>query len=201
MPMYIESKKREVFKFLVDRVEQKLQSWRMQNISKAGKITLLKSAAQAVPNFWMQLFLIPQITCDAIEKRMNSYWWGSGTNGRGIKWMSWSRLAEVKEGGGLGFKKLREFNLAMIAKQAWRLLNNLNPLVTTIMKARYYRDTDFLNANLGVNPSYTWRSIMVVQENMKQGSRRKIIDGQDTRVWKVPWLPCRDNGYVTIEEY
>ncbi|XP_074347578.1 uncharacterized protein LOC141686442 [Apium graveolens] len=78
-----------------------------------GKLTLLKGAAQTIPNFWMQLFLIPTEICESIEKKMNSYWWGSG-----IKWMSWTRLCEVKEGGGLGFKRLREFNMAMLAKQA-----------------------------------------------------------------------------------
>ncbi|KAL8120503.1 hypothetical protein AgCh_017618 [Apium graveolens] len=38
--------------------------------------------------------------------------------------------------GGLGFKKLGEFNMAMLAKQGWRLLNNSNPLVTQLMNAR-----------------------------------------------------------------
>ncbi|KAL8112201.1 hypothetical protein AgCh_019769 [Apium graveolens] len=150
MPMLIGRRKKATFIFLVDRVEQKIQQWKVQNISKTGKLTLLKGAAQTIPNFWMQLFLIPTEICESIEKKMNSYWWESG-----IKWMSWSRLCEVKEGGGLGFKRLREFNMTMLAKQAWRLMNNANPLVTAIMKAKYYVDGEFLNANLGTNPSYT----------------------------------------------
>lgn len=64
----------------------------------------------------------------------------------GIRWMSWERLCEPNEMGGLGFRQLREFNIAMLGKQAWRLINNANPLVTEIMKARYYPRTDFLNA-------------------------------------------------------
>lgn len=65
-----------------------------------------------------------------------------------------------KEAGGLGFKQLRNFNLSMLAKQAWRLLNNDNPLVTACMKAKYYPNGDFLNAKIGVNPNFMWRSLI-----------------------------------------
>lgn len=68
--------------------------------------------------------------------------------------MACDRLCQVKDAGGLGFKDLRQFNIAMLAKQGWRLLNESNPLVTSIMKARYYPRSDFLNATLGENPSY-----------------------------------------------
>lgn len=132
-------------------------------------MTLIKSAAQTIPNFWMNLLLIPLDVCDAIEKKMNAYWWGNGQQHKGIKWMSWDRLCEIKEGGGLGFKKLREFNISMLAKQAWRLMNNSNPLVQKLMKARYYANCDFLDAKLGISPSFMWRSIMAAQDVLRQG--------------------------------
>lgn len=50
--------------------------------------------------------------------------------------MSWDRVCEVKEEGGLGFKKMADFNRAMLAKQAWRLINGVNPLVTKLMQAK-----------------------------------------------------------------
>lgn len=87
--------------------------------------------------------------------------------------------------------------MAMIAKQAWRIMNGVNPLVTALMKAKYFASSDFINAKMGNNPSYTWRSLLAVQKIMQQGSRRKIVDGKDTRVWQVPWLPCRENGYIS----
>lgn len=67
------------------------------------------------------------------------------------------------------------------------------------MKARYFPKTDFLNAKLGDNPSYMWRSILSAQDIVRKGCRRKIGDGKDTFVWKVPWLPDVDNGMLTTE--
>lgn len=104
----------------------------------------------------------------------------------GRKWMSWDNLCTVKEEWGLGFKKLREFNVAMLEKQAWRLVNNTNPLVTKLMQARYFPKIDLFNAKIGANPSYVWRSILEAQYVIKQGSRKRFGDGADTRVWEVP---------------
>lgn len=99
----------------------------------------------------------------------------------------------------MGSKDLQKFNIAMLAKQGWRLLNEMNPLITKLMKARYFPNDDFLSVRIGDNPSYLWRSILVGQEVLRQGCRRSIGTGEDTLVWKVPWLPCTENGYVTTD--
>lgn len=92
----------------------------------------------------------------------------------------------MKEDGGLGFKKLRSFNIAMLAKQEWRLINNTNPLVTRLMRSPYFPNSDFLSAQIGTNSSYVWRSIIEAQDAVRQGCRRRIGDGQCTKVWHVP---------------
>ncbi|XP_074378458.1 uncharacterized protein LOC141719995 [Apium graveolens] len=195
LPMYIGRHKNNAFKFLTERICKKLQSWRNKPMSKGGKMVLLKSAAQSIPNFWMNLLLIPSEICNEIQRTMNAFWWGNGGQGKGIRWMSWERLCEGKENGGLAFRDLKKFNVAMLAKQGWRLLNGENPLVTKVMKAKYYPNTNFLEAKVGTHPSYMWRSIMESQEVIKQASRRRIGDGSTTNIWKIPWLPCLLNGH------
>lgn len=106
-------------------------------------------------------------------------------------------MCTAKEDGGLGFRILNTFNIAMLAEQGWRLLSNDNPFVTNLMKARYFPNNDFLEATLGANPSYMWRSILESQEVLRQGVRKRIGDGLSTNIWKVPWLPCKHNGFLT----
>ncbi|PPS11567.1 hypothetical protein GOBAR_AA09086 [Gossypium barbadense] len=46
---------------------------------------------------------------------MNSFWWGSSTDGqRGIRWVEWDKLCAPKKYGVLGFRNLRCFDLAML---------------------------------------------------------------------------------------
>lgn len=68
-------------------------------------------------------------------------------------------MCGTKEAGGLGFRNFKDFNVLMLEKHGWRLINNENPLVTNCIKAKYYPNGDFLTAELGQNPSYMWRNI------------------------------------------
>jgi hypothetical protein len=87
-------------------------------LSQAGKEVLIKSVAQAIPSYCMSVFLLPMSIGDEIEKMLNSFWWGIKENGsKGIRWMSWDKLTMRKEWGGMGFRNIYGFNLAMLGKQ------------------------------------------------------------------------------------
>ncbi|XP_074337145.1 uncharacterized protein LOC141674318 [Apium graveolens] len=69
------------------------------------------------------------------------------------------------------------------------------------MKPRYYPKTDLLDADLGTNLTYVWRGIFASLEVIKSGARKKIGNGENTLVWRDPWLPNTSNGYVGIHIY
>ncbi|KAH9802749.1 reverse transcriptase domain-containing protein [Citrus sinensis] len=166
--------------------------------SKAGKEILLKTVAQAMPNYAMNIYLLPLELCRVLERMMNSFWWGKKGNGSGgITWMKWDRLCKPKTHGGIGFKRLHLFNVAMLGKQGWRLLTNPNTLVARLFNARYYPNTSFAEAQLGSNPSYVWRSILAAQPAIRQGSRIQIGGGQQTSIGSAPWLPDNDSDFTT----
>lgn len=177
-----------------------MQAWSNRELSKARKLVLIKTAAQTIPNFWLSLFLIPESICDEVERKLNACLWGRD-GVRGIKWITWKKLCVPKECGGLGLKELRKFNIAMLAKQSWRLLTEANPLVSAVMKARYYPRTELLEAKLGSNPSYMWRGIFSSLEILKKGVRRKIGNGENTLVWGDLWLPDMLHGVVKTTPY
>ena len=87
----------------------------------------------------MDVFLIPVDLCTEIERMMNSFQWGaSSSSRRGMNWQWWDRLCIPKNEGGMVFKKLRNVNLALLAKQAWNFIIKPDSLVTKIYKARNF---------------------------------------------------------------
>lgn len=107
--------------------------------------------------------------------------------------MIWNKVCMPKNCGGLRLRELKKFNLSMLAKQRWRLLN---PLVSAVMKAMYHPNSSFLDATIGTNLSYVWKSILASIEVIKAGAQKRIGNGMDTYVWGASWLPDGNNGYV-----
>lgn len=68
-----------------------------------------------------------------------------------------------------GFRDLEVFNLALLAKQGWRLIQNLDSLVAQILKAKYFPSGSFLQARLGSHPSYAWRCMIKALPILEQG--------------------------------
>lgn len=81
---------------------------------------------------------------------MNRFWWGSKDNVRkGIHWMSWANLSQAKCVGGMGFRDLFGFNLALLGKECRNLMNKPNSLVARIFKARYFANCSLFDAQRG----------------------------------------------------
>nr|KYP39960.1 Putative ribonuclease H protein At1g65750 family [Cajanus cajan] len=190
--------KRAVFSYIKDRIWKKINHWTCKHLLKAGRETLIKAVAQAIPSYCMSTFLLPTSLEDEIQRRLNSFWWGSNHHtGRGIKWLSWEKLTMRKEYGGMGFCHLHGFNLAMLGKQGWNLQSTPDALFTRIFKARYFTQGDFLGARLGHNPSFIWRSIQASQVLVRQGVRWCIGNGSSINIWKDSWLRNSHSPYVT----
>ena len=93
--------------------------------------------------------------------------------------------------GGMGFRDIEAFNIAMLAKQCWRLIHNTYSLFYRVHKSKYFPTCSFMEANLGNNPSYVWRSLLAAREVIKEGLMWKVGDGSPTQVSNHKWLPNR----------
>lgn len=99
----------------------------------------------------------------------------------------------------MDFKKLRDFNLAILSKKAWQFIKFPNLLVSYLFKARYFPHTDFFHSNLGSSPSYVWHSIWSIRDFLADGCRFRVGDRVNISVWNDAWLPNDLNPRITSE--
>lgn len=128
---------------------------------------------------------------------MSRFWWSGREDMRKIAWVSWDKMCNKKGDGGMGFRRISDFNDALLAKQAWRIIKMPELLSSRMLRARYFPNSSFLKAGVGCRPSFIWRSIWGSKWVIEKGCKWVIGDGKDVRIWENPWL-SRPPSYRVI---
>ena len=72
------------------------------------------------------------------------------------------------------------FNLAMLARQSWRLVQQPDSLCARLLKAKYWPKGNLWDVREGPGISYTWRSLVRGLRAMEKGI-----------IWRIGgWYEC-----------
>ncbi|CAN1138871.1 Putative ribonuclease H protein At1g65750 [Linum perenne] len=88
----------------------------------------------------MQTAIIPIATCEAIDKRIRDFVWGSTDEASKVHLVAWDRICLPKEAGGLGLKSARFLNRAYMMKLAFTLFQEPDKLWVKILQSKYLRE-------------------------------------------------------------
>ncbi|XP_027177900.1 uncharacterized protein LOC113777055 [Coffea eugenioides] len=189
LPLVIGRSKTQVFNFVKEKVVSRISCWKERLLSMAGKEVPLKSVVMALPAYVMSYCKLSKELCRGIRREMAKFWWGSKGEESKMHWLGWGKLSEVKQNGGLGFRDLENFNLALLAKQLWRILTRPNLLVSKILKAKYFKGTSIWKMKGKRTDSWCWKSILSARSLLEEGMRKRVRDGKTIDIWKDRWIP------------
>ncbi|KAL2227972.1 UNVERIFIED_CONTAM: hypothetical protein Sindi_1776900 [Sesamum indicum] len=104
----------------------------MRKLSQGGRAKLIKAVIQAIPGYVMGCFRIPDSLLAEIESMTTKFFWHGELESR-TYWVSWGKVCQPMKVRGLGFRRLKEYNMALLAKQAWQIAIETNLLLHQVL--------------------------------------------------------------------
>ncbi|XP_010412606.1 PREDICTED: uncharacterized protein LOC104698930 [Camelina sativa] len=95
---------------LIDKVKSRISGWTHRHLLFAGRLQLLQSVINNTINFWASIFMLPSKCLKELERICSAFLWkGVADSARGAK-VSWDVVCTAKSAGGLGLKRLADWN-------------------------------------------------------------------------------------------
>ena len=190
IPLFLTPHRKMDLNDIKERVENKLSSWKSKNLSWAGRATLIKSVAFAIPSYSMAVLQFPKGLCNQLDAIVRRFWWNPKSDkGSFSSPIAWDSLCWPLKEGGLGFRKFWEFNQALLAKLAWWLLEGRDCLCINLLRAKYKVRNNWLNHKASGSISPVWKSLEGIKQLIAQGACMLIGSGESICIWEDPWIP------------
>ncbi|XP_043701064.1 uncharacterized protein LOC122651645 [Telopea speciosissima] len=128
--------KKDAISTLMDKFKARLAGWKGKLISMAGRVQLVKSVPSSMPIHTFSVYWWPTSLITLMERWMRNFiWCGDSDVSKGIT-VRWEWVCKPYEEGGLGIKKLREVNKALLCKLCWAIKVEQS-LISNFLRARF----------------------------------------------------------------
>ncbi|KAK6122644.1 hypothetical protein DH2020_043620 [Rehmannia glutinosa] len=116
IPLAAEKLKAVHYASLVEKIAGYINVWANCTLTYARQMELIRSVVQGVECFWLSILPIPSTVIDRITNICRLFLWGERK-----ALVAWKDICLPKTEGGLGFRDVRTWNLALLAKVLWNI--------------------------------------------------------------------------------
>lgn len=137
MPLGASFKSKVIWNLVIERIEGRLESWKAFLLSKGGRVTLIKVVLTSIPNYFLSLFTIHVTIANQIERSTRNFLWNDSPKHHYYHLVEWKAVCKPIMEGGLGIRRLRYHNNALLAKWLWRFSQERDSLWYRVVVAQF----------------------------------------------------------------
>jgi len=115
----------------------KLEGWKANCLSKAGRTVLIQSHLESLSAHTMQCFTLPLKTNTTLNNLARDFFWKKSNTQKGLPLISWDHICQPKSRGGLGLRKAEATKKAFQYKLAWKIFPNSLSCWVQTMQTKY----------------------------------------------------------------
>jgi ribonuclease HI len=188
-PLRIHGRNARDFRFIVEKVQAKLSTWKSKLLSPAGRVVLIQAVTSSIPAYYMQNAALPSSICSELDKLNRNFLWGSSEDKKKMHMVGWDKICQPKKDGGLGLYSSKPRNLALLAKLNWRLIDEKDSLWAKTLLAKYCPDGPLeIKERLRKGGFSNWKGLKMGNEVFSKGIRWVIGNGHSTSFWHDTWV-------------
>ncbi|XP_058759359.1 uncharacterized protein LOC131632631 [Vicia villosa] len=198
IPIGFNPRKEATWNPLLSKMKNRLKGWMNRSFNLGGRITLLKSVLCSLTIFTMSFYRMPKKVVKIFKALQSKFLWEVVEEKRRIHWVKWEEVTLPFEKMGLGVKNIELFNLALLNKWRWRILQGLNGMWLDVLKARYGDISSLAfcgGKGFKVLPSCSFwcKDLIKVSSSLSldpivECSKFSINNGFITPFWESNWL-------------
>lgn len=133
---------------LLNKTIDRVRGWKSKMLNMASRTTLVKSVLKSYPLYAMQTSIIPKSIVHSLDKACRRFLWNKVDRTHYAPRTSWNVITNPMEMGGLGIRRLRDWNIAFMGNLDWTILTNPNKLWVKVLTEKYLRTSNFLTCLL-----------------------------------------------------
>ncbi|KAM6557636.1 hypothetical protein CsatB_004655 [Cannabis sativa] len=146
---------------LAEKMAARIKTWSTRNISFAGRAVLINSVLLSIHTYWNQIMKLPRKVITELEAICRAFLWNGQSMMQGAGLVAWEKVCSPKKEGGVGFRKIPEWNQAVLYNWYWKQVVNAKDKIKSMMDIQRFVGTRYSIAEgykmlCPVQPKITW---------------------------------------------
>ena len=182
---------------LIDKITTRIRSWTAKHLTFSGRLQLIESVLNSIQMYLSSIFILPKKVVKAIKQKFSRFLWKGQDEGRGGIKVSWEQVCLPKKEGGLGLKRVEDWNKAAMMKHIWNLFTQAGSLWVAWVYGELLKGKSLWTVKIPQECSWGWRKLLKSRIEARKLISYEVGDGNNIFLWHNKWHP---NG-VLLEEY
>ncbi|XP_062117765.1 uncharacterized protein LOC133831475 [Humulus lupulus] len=152
---------------ILEKMIHRIRQWSSRNLSYMGRVTLINSVLMSIHSYWAQIMILPKRILKEIDAICRAFLWRGMSDNAGPGLVAWHTICNSKTGGGLGFKRVVDWNIAAIGKYIWAIASKKDNLWVKWIHNIYLKQLDWWDYKAPLASSWYWRKMVAVKDMFK----------------------------------
>lgn len=175
------------FQPLLDKIAARFNSWTVKHLSFAGRFQLIQAVIYSMISFWASMFIISSECISILERMCGAFLWNGAPNSAKGEKTAWDYVCTPKAAGGLGLRRLADWNQVLGLKLIWLIFTAGGSLWVSWVRRNLIGRENFWVLDPTRRGSWIWKAICKLRPIARPMVHCEVGSGITASFWLDNW--------------